>query len=67
MSPRQAFLEIYTFLEANNVLTQFSPLLDFLRIASNVDNPGAYTNQHLTPGPMFCWELVSFMKDRVLY
>ena len=53
LSPRQAFLEIYTFLEANKVLTQFSPLLAFLCIASTTDTTGAPANQHLTPGPIF--------------
>ena len=69
LSPRQAFLEIYTFLQTNNVLTEFSPLLDFLRIASTADTTVAPANQHLSPGPMFCSDkkLVSFMKDRVLY
>ena len=52
-APRQAFLEIYTFLEINNVLTAFSPLLDFLRIASTADNTGAPANMHLFIGPMF--------------
>ena len=53
LSPRQVFLEIYTFLETKNVLTDFSPLLDFLRIASTADSTGAPVNQHLSPGPIF--------------
>ena len=53
LSPCQAFLEIYTFLETNKVLTEFSPLLDFLRITRTADNMGAPTNQHLLQGSMF--------------
>ena len=53
VAPCQAFLELSTFLETNNVLTAFSPLLDFLRTTSTADNTGAPANQHLFPGPMF--------------
>ena len=48
---------------------QFSPLLDFLHIASTADNTGNPNNLHITPGPMFFSDkkLAGFMKDKVLY
>ena len=51
--PRQAFLDMHAFLESNYTLTQFSPLLDFLCIASTADNTGNPNNLHFTLGPMF--------------
>ena len=69
LPPRQAFLAVYTFLESNNVLDPFSPLLDFLRIGSTATPAGSPGNLHLVPGPIFRSDkkLVGFMKDRVLY
>ena len=69
LSPCHTFLEIYTFLESNKVLAQFSPLLISLCIASTADSTGEPNSQHLTPGSMFLADkkLVSFMKERVLY
>ena len=69
LSPRQAFLKMHAFLGSNHALIQFSPLVDFLYIASMANNCGYPNNLYTTPGPVFFSDkkLTGFMKDQVLY
>ena len=70
ISPRQAFINMYAFLETHHALLYFPPLLDFSCIASIADDTGKSNNMHTTtPNPVFFSnkKASASMKDRVLY